>query len=828
MDGNNPNIKIDITADVSGLNAGTTEAGAKLNQLSSSFDKTGAAARAVNDPINAVEASSNKLSAVLSRLPGIGLGVGGVLVALSAGAYAMARGAIEAADALHAMHLKTGISVEQLAAWDVVTKKSNTTLGSLTQGLKNASTYIVDHADRLRAMGIQAKTSEEVLFKVSEIISRLPVDDPRRMALAMDVFGKSAQDLLPLLAEGEDKLRAMLERGKELNPVTAKMAEEANLFNSNLVEFNMLGKQFGTTIANEMLPELNTLLEQLLEGQKIAGGFWNALLLFGTTNPFRTPTENIRAYKEEIAGLEEDRARFLKFGASTDSIDTVIAGLQKKIKFVEVLQRQGMADINKLADEQQQALMKKMNSDNYLAAIEFAKKRNGGVLTQDAALDIGRQAYPEEFIQLDKIDKPKKTRTSSGAHIAADPYIAFSKQMNERAALLDAQANQTDKLTETEQFAVKVMEDLRNSSLKLTEAQKIETTGTLERMLALDKTNQARLHATEALAAQMDVMRSLTGEFDRNDAAQRRAMEVMPEAQRRLGTELDKVAKGADTARVAATKFYTDGKLSGDEYFALLQKITDESERQSGKMQQLADDQDALNASWEYGARTAMQKYLDEIQNVARQTENMVTRAFKGMEDSLAKFVRTGKLDFTSLADNIINDLIRIQIQQNITQPLSAAMNSGGGVLDMIGSLFGGGTSSAPASVGATASTWTSTSMPLIPSFEGGGFTGMGARSGGLDGRGGFLSLLHPQEDVIDRTRVNGGSSAAQVVLQVNIVNNASQQVSATATPNSSGGFDLLIEQIEGGIARNVQRGTGALNGALSQTFGLNRAPGAF
>lgn len=821
MDGNNPNIKIDITADVSGLNAGTTEAGAKLNQLSSSFDKTGAAARAVDDPINAVEASSNKLSAVLSRLPGIGLGVGGALVAISAGAFAMAKGAIESADALHAMHLKTGISVEQLAAWDVVTKKSNTTLGSLTQGLKNASNYLVDHADRLRAMGIQAKTSEEVLFKVSDIISRLPVDDPRRMALAMDVFGKSAQDLLPLLAEGEDKLRAMLERGKELNPVTAKMAEEANLFNSHLVEFNMLGKQFGLTIANEMLPELNTLLEQLLEGQKIAGGFWNALLLFGTTNPFRTPTENIRAYKEEIAGLEEDRARFLKFGASTDSIDTVIAGLQKKIKFVEVLQRQGMADINKLADEQQQALMKKMNSDNYLAAIEFAKKRNGGVLTQDAALNIGRQAYPEEFIQLDNIDKPKKTRTSRGAHIAADPYIAFSKQMNERAALLDAQANQQDKLTATEQYAVEVMEDLRNGSLKLTEAQAIETTGTLERMLAHE-------HATESLAAQMDVMRSLTGEFDRNDAAQRRAMEVMPEAQRRLGTELDKVAKGADTARVAATKFYTDGKLSSDEYFALLQKITDESERQSGKAQQLAVDQDALNASWEYGARTAMQKYLDEIQNVARQTENLVTRAFRGMEDSLAKFVRTGKLDFTSLADSIINDLIRMQIQQSITQPLSAAMNSGGGVLDMIGSLFGGGTSSAPASVGATASTWTSTSMPLIPSFEGGGFTGMGARSGGLDGRGGFLSMLHPQEDVIDRTRGNGGSSAAQVVLQVNIINNASQQVSATAQPNSSGGFDLLIEQIEGGIARNVQRGTGALNGALSQTFGLNRAPGAF
>jgi hypothetical protein len=42
-------------------------------------------------------------------------------------------------------------------------------------------------------------------------------------------------------------------------------------------------------------------------------------------------------------------------------------------------------------------------------------------------------------------------------------------------------------------------------------------------------------------------------------------------------------------------------------------------------------------------------------------------------------------------------------------------------------------------------------------SFEGGGFTGMGARSGGIDGRGGFLATLHPNESVIDHTKGQGG-----------------------------------------------------------------------
>ena len=38
-------------------------------------------------------------------------------------------------------------------------------------------------------------------------------------------------------------------------------------------------------------------------------------------------------------------------------------------------------------------------------------------------------------------------------------------------------------------------------------------------------------------------------------------------------------------------------------------------------------------------------------------------------------------------------------------------------------------------------------------SFEGGGFTGAGPRSGGVDGKGGFPAILHPNETVIDHTK---------------------------------------------------------------------------
>jgi hypothetical protein len=41
--------------------------------------------------------------------------------------------------------------------------------------------------------------------------------------------------------------------------------------------------------------------------------------------------------------------------------------------------------------------------------------------------------------------------------------------------------------------------------------------------------------------------------------------------------------------------------------------------------------------------------------------------------------------------------------------------------------------------------------------LDGGGFTGWGARAGGIDGKGGFPAIMHPQETVIDHTKTQRG-----------------------------------------------------------------------
>lgn len=52
-----------------------------------------------------------------------------------------------------------------------------------------------------------------------------------------------------------------------------------------------------------------------------------------------------------------------------------------------------------------------------------------------------------------------------------------------------------------------------------------------------------------------------------------------------------------------------------------------------------------------------------------------------------------------------------------------------------------------------------------ISSFDGGGYTGPGSRTGGIDGKGGFMAIMHPDETVIDHKK---GGSAGPMIVQNN------------------------------------------------------------
>ena len=127
-----------------------------------------------------------------------------------------------------------------------------------------------------------------------------------------------------------------------------------------------------------------------------------------------------------------------------------------------------------------------------------------------------------------------------------------------------------------------------------------------------------------------------------------------------------------------------------------------------------------------------------------------------------------------AIVDELIKSLVQMgveQVKQMIIKKKieakglasSVAMNAG--AMGMIAtqaapaaalvSLATAGGNSAPAVAGMGTAFSAARAMSLA-SFEGGGFTGMGARAGGVDGKGGFPAILHPNETVIDHTRGQG------------------------------------------------------------------------
>jgi len=195
-------------------------------------------------------------------------------------------------------------------------------------------------------------------------------------------------------------------------------------------------------------------------------------------------------------------------------------------------------------------------------------------------------------------------------------------------------------------------------------------------------------------------------------------------------------------------------------------------------VRQIATQRNADQANLLKGITTGVGKYFEEVSNLASLTEDATTRALRGMEDSLVRFVQTGKLSFKDMANSIIADLIRIQLRQSIMGPLAG--------------LIGGNLSTAM-QYGTTPGSQ-QTAMLAAQSFDGGGYTGDGTRSGGMDGKGGFMAMLHPNETVVDHTKGQGGGIT--VVQNINVSTGVQQTVRAeimTLMPHIAGAAKAAV-----------------------------------
>ena len=226
----------------------------------------------------------------------------------------------------------------------------------------------------------------------------------------------------------------------------------------------------------------------------------------------------------------------------------------------------------------------------------------------------------------------------------------------------------------------------------------------------------------------------------------------------------------------------------------------------------------ALQSSkdWKDGVTRGMKSVYEDASDMASMTENLVKNSFKSMEDTLTNFVMTGKANFGDFINSVVEGMVRMAMQYAVIKPIM------GGVMGYFGI--------PTAHTGGVIGTDTLSLKAVSPSvFE----NAPCFHTGGLVG--GEIPIIAKKGETVftpGQMKALGAelNSKPPVYVNVNVVNKASG-TRTTANPtrdmNGNVNLDIIVEQIEGEIGKNISKGEG-LSPILEQRYALNPAYGSY
>jgi hypothetical protein len=210
-----------------------------------------------------VEGATQSLTSKLGPLSGA---LGALApIATIGGLGALVGRTIELGDSMNDMSQRTGVSVESLARFRKAAATSGTDIDAVAKSLVKLSKGLYETAqtgkgpasEALQTLGISAtdatgklKTADQVTLEIANKFKTMP-DGIEKTALAMQLFGKSGADMIPMLNEGGKAIESLSVK------MTAAFAKKADEYNDKLA---MLGGKVGGLAAGltvALLPALD-------------------------------------------------------------------------------------------------------------------------------------------------------------------------------------------------------------------------------------------------------------------------------------------------------------------------------------------------------------------------------------------------------------------------------------------------------------------------------------------------------------------------------------------------------------------------------------------
>lgn len=155
----------------------------------------------------------------------------------------------------------------------------------------------------------------------------------------------------------------------------------------------------------------------------------------------------------------------------------------------------------------------------------------------------------------------------------------------------------------------------------------------------------------------------------------------------------------------------------------------------------------------------ALEDIKDKYEGIGKTIAGSMDQAFMSvvtdidiLKDSFEDMAFKVDRIFQDMARDIIAHLYQVLVVQQMVRGFGGMLS---GFSNPILSAIGGG----------------------LESYDGGGYTGSGPRSGGLDGKGGYMAMLHPRETVVDHTK---GQSTGGDTVTVNQTINVSTGIQQT------------------------------------------------
>jgi len=240
---------------------------------------------------------------------------------------------------------RLGITTESMSRLRYAALQSDATFEQLEQGLNRLGQGTVTNAALFDRLGIATRDSagnmraSDALFKdVADLFAAMPAGI-EKTNLAIALFGRElGPRLLPTLNNGADGLRELGDEAERFGRVvTDEAAASAIAFNDNLGKLIEAGTGLVHEFGNAVIPTIARLSTEMLEGMRIAGGFWQALGTFATINPFRSIEGNLAERRRVLAQYEAELQHVPEhMRAQTDErLRADIARLRKQIEFLE-------------------------------------------------------------------------------------------------------------------------------------------------------------------------------------------------------------------------------------------------------------------------------------------------------------------------------------------------------------------------------------------------------------------------------------------------------------------------------------------------------------